>query len=96
MAVASCRNITLTATTTTSTRASTVCQLNPSKMDRIESLSSTLSNLTMYDIKSMYNQVCVELRGMGSITDSAQAKNVVFNVSEMEAKVREATNDDPW
>ena len=28
--------------------------------------------------------------------DSAQAKNVVFNVSEMEAKVREATNDDPW
>lgn len=34
----------------------------------------------MYDIKSMYNQ----------------AKNVVLNVSEMEAKVREATNDDPW
>ncbi|KAI0060369.1 ENTH-domain-containing protein [Artomyces pyxidatus] len=49
-------------------------------MDRLESLSSTLSNLTMYDIKSMYNQ----------------AKNVVLNVSEMEAKVREATNDDPW
>ncbi|RXW23785.1 hypothetical protein EST38_g2066 [Candolleomyces aberdarensis] len=34
----------------------------------------------MYDIKSMYNQ----------------AKNVVLNVSEMEAKVREATNEDPW
>ncbi|CCM03741.1 uncharacterized protein FIBRA_05887 [Fibroporia radiculosa] len=50
------------------------------KMDRIESLSNTLSQITMYDIKSMYNQ----------------AKNVVFNVSEMEAKVREATNDDPW
>ncbi|TFY73954.1 hypothetical protein EWM64_g10058, partial [Hericium alpestre] len=48
-------------------------------MDRLESLGSTLSNLTMYDIKSMYNQ----------------AKNVVLNVSEMEAKVREATNDDP-
>jgi hypothetical protein len=28
--------------------------------------------------------------------DAAQAKNVVLNVSEMEAKVREATNDDPW
>ena len=27
---------------------------------------------------------------------SLQAKNVVFNVSEMEAKVREATNEDPW
>jgi hypothetical protein len=25
-----------------------------------------------------------------------QAKNVVLNVSEIEAKVREATNDDPW
>ncbi|PCH40406.1 ENTH-domain-containing protein [Wolfiporia cocos MD-104 SS10] len=49
-------------------------------MDRIESLSNTLSQITMYDIKSMYNQ----------------AKNVVFNVSEMEAKVREATNDEPW
>ena len=49
-------------------------------MDRLESLGNTLSNLTMYDIKSAYNQ----------------AKNVVLNVSEMEAKVREATNDDPW
>lgn len=26
----------------------------------------------------------------------AQAKNVVFNVSEMEGKVRDATNDEPW
>ncbi|KDR82557.1 hypothetical protein GALMADRAFT_237930 [Galerina marginata CBS 339.88] len=49
-------------------------------MDKLESLSTTLSNITLYDIKSMYNQ----------------AKNVVLNVSEMEAKVREATNDDPW
>lgn len=49
-------------------------------MDRLESLGSTLSNLTMYDIKSMYNQ----------------AKNVVLNISETEAKVREATNDEPW
>ncbi|KAF8903085.1 hypothetical protein CPB84DRAFT_1845920 [Gymnopilus junonius] len=49
-------------------------------MDKLESLSNTLANITLYDIKSMYNQ----------------AKNVVLNVSEMEAKVREATNDDPW
>ncbi|KAH9950685.1 ENTH-domain-containing protein [Amylocystis lapponica] len=49
-------------------------------MDRLESLSTTLSQITMYDIKTMYNQ----------------AKNVVFNVSEMEAKVRDATNDEPW
>jgi len=26
-------------------------------MDRLESLSSTLQNITLYDIKSMYNQV---------------------------------------
>ncbi|CAL1713576.1 unnamed protein product [Somion occarium] len=49
-------------------------------MDRLESLGSTLSQITLYDIKSMYNQ----------------AKNVVLNVSEMEAKVRDATNDEPW
>ncbi|KIP03096.1 hypothetical protein PHLGIDRAFT_31946 [Phlebiopsis gigantea 11061_1 CR5-6] len=49
-------------------------------MDRLESLGNTLSQITMYDIKSMYNQ----------------AKNVVLNVSEMEAKVRDATNDEPW
>lgn len=49
-------------------------------MDRLESLGTTLSQITMYDIKTMYNQ----------------AKNVVLNVSEIEAKVREATNDDPW
>ncbi|KAH8108517.1 hypothetical protein DFH11DRAFT_1747615 [Phellopilus nigrolimitatus] len=49
-------------------------------MDRIESLGNALSQVSMYDIKSMYNQ----------------AKNMVLNVTEMEAKVREATNDDPW
>ncbi|KAJ7868745.1 hypothetical protein B0H14DRAFT_3084018 [Mycena olivaceomarginata] len=49
-------------------------------MDRLEALGTTLSQMTMYDIKSMYNQ----------------AKNVVLNVSEIEAKVREATNDEPW
>ncbi|KAG0691901.1 hypothetical protein DFH29DRAFT_974356, partial [Suillus ampliporus] len=49
-------------------------------MDRFDSLTNTLSNLTVYDLKSMYNQ----------------AKNVVLNISEMESKVREATNDEPW
>lgn len=39
-----------------------------------------LSNLTFYDIKKMYTQ----------------AKNYALNISEIEAKVREATNDDPW
>lgn len=49
-------------------------------MDRLEALGNTLSQVTLYDIKSMYNQ----------------AKNVVLNVSEMESKVQEATNDEPW
>ncbi|KAF9221549.1 ENTH-domain-containing protein [Gyrodon lividus] len=49
-------------------------------MDRLDSLANTLSGMTIYDLKAMYNQ----------------AKNVVLNVSEMEAKVRDATNDEPW
>ncbi|EJU02936.1 ENTH-domain-containing protein [Dacryopinax primogenitus] len=49
-------------------------------MDRLEQLGSQISQLTMYDVKSFYNQ----------------ARNYVLNVSEMEGKVREATNDDPW
>ncbi|KAI5896231.1 ENTH-domain-containing protein [Schizophyllum commune H4-8] len=49
-------------------------------MDKLESLSNQLSQITMYDIKSMYNQ----------------AKNIVLNVSEVEALVAEATNDEPW
>ncbi|KAG8994450.1 Epsin-3, clathrin recruitment and traffic between the Golgi and endosome [Tulasnella sp. JGI-2019a] len=49
-------------------------------MDTLNTLTNQLSQVTMYDIKSMYNQ----------------AKNIVLNVSEMEAKVREATNDDAW
>ncbi|KAG8899932.1 Epsin-3, clathrin recruitment and traffic between the Golgi and endosome, partial [Tulasnella sp. 417] len=48
-------------------------------MDRLEGLVTAASQLTMYDVKSMYNQ----------------AKNIVLNISEMEAKVQEATNDDP-
>ncbi|WVQ77787.1 hypothetical protein IAR50_007477 [Cryptococcus sp. DSM 104548] len=49
-------------------------------MDLFENLAKQASQLTMYDVKSYYEQ----------------AKNAVLNVSEMEAKVREATNDDPW
>ncbi|WVR09690.1 hypothetical protein IAU60_006765 [Kwoniella sp. DSM 27419] len=49
-------------------------------MDLIENLAKQASQITMYDVKSYYEQ----------------AKNMVLNVTEMEAKVREATNDDPW
>jgi epsin len=68
-------------------------------MDRLESLTSTIQNITLYDIKSMYNQVLSLLSifppNLLTIL-THQAKNVVLNISEMEAKVREATNDEPW
>lgn len=45
-----------------------------------EDIGSKLANLTMYDVKSLYRS----------------ARNYALNVSEIEAKVDEATNDDPW
>jgi len=45
----------------------------------------------------MYNQVCLLLHlGVQGNDLVCVGKNVVLNVSEMEAKVREVTNDDPW
>ena len=46
----------------------------------VPGLAKQASQITMYDVKSYYNQ----------------AKNMVLNLSEMEAKVAEATNNDPW
>ncbi|SCV73703.1 BQ2448_6133 [Microbotryum intermedium] len=48
--------------------------------DQVEGLAKQASEITMYDIKSVVNQ----------------AKNIVMNFTEMEAKVRDATNDDAW
>ncbi|CDW97975.1 hypothetical protein [Sporisorium scitamineum] len=45
-----------------------------------DDIGNKLANLTMYDVKSLYRQ----------------ARNYALNVSEIEAKVDEATNDDPW
>ncbi|KAK3951426.1 epsin-3 [Pseudoneurospora amorphoporcata] len=44
------------------------------------SLKDTVSNLTLYDIKAGVRKV----------------QNAVMNYTEMEAKVREATNNEPW
>ena len=43
-------------------------------------LEDTLANLTIYDAKKYFRK----------------AQNVVFNLTEMESKVREATNNEPW
>lgn len=45
-----------------------------------DSLKSTVSNLTLYDVKAGVRKV----------------QNAVMNFTEMEAKVREATNNEPW
>ncbi|KAJ9636406.1 Epsin-3, clathrin recruitment and traffic between the Golgi and endosome [Coniosporium tulheliwenetii] len=45
-----------------------------------QSLKDQVSNLTLYDIKAGVRKV----------------QNAVMNYTEMEAKVREATNNDPW
>ncbi|SCU78115.1 LAFA_0A04984g1_1 [Lachancea sp. 'fantastica'] len=44
------------------------------------SMEQGLSNLTLYDAKKYFRR----------------AQNVVFNYTDMEAKVREATNNEPW
>ncbi|AEO70573.1 uncharacterized protein THITE_2122203 [Thermothielavioides terrestris NRRL 8126] len=46
----------------------------------LTSLKNTVSNLTLYDIKAGVRKV----------------QNAVMNYTEMEAKVREATNNEPW
>lgn len=46
----------------------------------LDSLKKSVANLTLYDIKAGVRQV----------------QNAVMNYTEMEAKVREATNNDPW
>ncbi|KAH8905821.1 ENTH-domain-containing protein [Coniochaeta sp. PMI_546] len=46
----------------------------------LNSLKDTVSNLTLYDIKAGVRKV----------------QNAVMNYTEMEAKVREATNNEPW
>ncbi|KAK2599952.1 Epsin-3, clathrin recruitment and traffic between the Golgi and endosome [Conoideocrella luteorostrata] len=46
----------------------------------LNDLKSTVSNLTLYDLKAGFRK----------------AQNAVMNYTEMEAKVREATNNEPW
>ncbi|KAK4193221.1 Epsin-3 [Podospora australis] len=46
----------------------------------LNSLRQTVSNLTLYDVKAGVRKV----------------QNAVMNFTEMEAKVREATNNEPW
>ncbi|KAK3362468.1 hypothetical protein B0T25DRAFT_442004 [Lasiosphaeria hispida] len=46
----------------------------------LNSLKDTVSNLTLYDLKAGVRKV----------------QNAVMNYTEMEAKVREATNNEPW
>ena len=44
-------------------------------MDKLESLSSTLANITLYDIKSMYNQACFVQVVLDVIADTAISRS---------------------
>lgn len=46
----------------------------------MDSLANQLSNVSLYDVKASFRK----------------AQNAVLNFSDMEAKVREATNNEPW
>ncbi|GAB1206639.1 hypothetical protein APSETT445_005329 [Aspergillus pseudonomiae] len=46
----------------------------------LSNLKEQVSNLTLYDLKAGVRKV----------------QNAVMNYTEMEAKVREATNNEPW
>jgi epsin len=46
----------------------------------LNSLRDTVSSISLYDIKAGVRKV----------------QNAVMNFTEMEAKVREATNNEPW
>lgn len=54
--------------------------LFPAYPRRVTYSGNRIANLTFYDIKSAWTQ----------------AKNYALNISEIEAKVNEATSDDPW
>lgn len=60
------------------------------------SLRDQVSNLSLYDIKAGVRKVqngrSIQLGARG-IANELQA---VMNYTEMEAKVREATNNEPW
>ena len=46
----------------------------------MDSLSKTINNLSLYEVKHYVRK----------------AQNTVLNLSDMETKVREATNNEPW
>lgn len=64
----------------------------------LQSLKDQVSNLTLYDIKAGVRKV--QNGEHSRLYTSALAFNsrlpAVMNYTEMEAKVREATNNDPW
>lgn len=64
-------------------------------MDRIKALGNILPQITLYDVKSTYNQVRKVFHFNRVYINWGVGRNVVLNVSEMEAKVQEATRNEP-
>jgi epsin len=63
----------------------------------LASLKEAAANLSLYDIKAgvrkVQNGKITQSRPVRTLTDGFAA---VMNYTEMEAKVREATNNEPW
>ncbi|EXJ76881.1 hypothetical protein A1O3_10526 [Capronia epimyces CBS 606.96] len=63
-----------------------------------ENLKSQVSSLTLYDLKAGVRKVQngMALLGFKFVELPLTSREAVMNLTEMEAKVREATNGDPW
>jgi len=65
----------------------------------LEGLKEQVSNLSLYDIKAGVRKVQNGTSHQNSPRSGRDAYTVytaVMNYTEMEAKVREATNNEPW
>ena len=75
----------------------TYCDYYTAIMD-FSSLKDQVTNLTLYDIKAGVRKV---QNGIMSLSELSRAvaklpPTAVMNYTEMESKVREATNNEPW
>lgn len=60
------------------------------------SLKDQVSNLTLYDLKAGVRKVQNGALLLSDVVTAANSETAVMNYTEMEAKVREATNNEPW
>jgi epsin len=62
----------------------------------LASLKEAAANLTLYDLKAGVRKVQNGMAPQSASCPEAHFTIAVMNYTEMEAKVREATNNEPW